>query len=198
MNYFLFLIPVLNAAFGWWLVESLFLFVFRPFDPIKIAGVTVQGVLPSLQKEIAEMAGEWAEQNITSEKLEAILLSDLSQQEMHVYFEEKADDFIRNKLTEKISFLKMFITEGIIVQAKEVLVEQLDKMIPEIIKGFVPKVTNRLNVKNEIESKIGNYPIQHIETQFFNKHKKKIRSLKLLACFIGFLIGLVEIAFIVF
>ncbi len=198
MNYFLFLIPVLNAAFGWWVIESFVLFVFRPYDPVKIAGVTVQGILPSLQNKIAEKAGEWAQQNISNEKLESILLSDTSMKEMHIYLEEKADDFIRNKLTERISLLKMFITEGIIIQAKEVLVEQLNKMIPELIKGFIPKVTEKMNIKSEIENRISNYPLQHFEMEMNTIYGKRIFGIKLLAAIVGLLIGILEITLIVF
>lgn len=198
MNYFLFLIPVLNAAFGWWMVESLLLFLFRPYDPVKIAGITIQGILPSLQKEIASRVGEWAEKNISTEKMESILLAESSLKEMHIYLEEKADDFIRNKLTERISLLKMFITETIIVQAKEVLVKQLDKMIPELIKGFIPKVNERLNIKSEIENRIIDFPVQHFEMEMNKIYGRKIFGLKLLAATIGLLIGILEITLIVF
>ena len=198
MNYFLFLIPVLNAAFGWWMVESLLLFLFRPYDPLKIAGVTIHGILPSLQKEIAGRVGEWAQKNISTEKMESILLSETSLKEMHIYLEEKADDFIRNKLTERISLLKMFITETIIIQAKEVLVEQLDKMIPELIRGFIPKVNERLNIKSEIENRIIDFPVQHFEMEMNKIYGRKIFGLKLLAATIGLLIGILEITLIVF
>ncbi|MEI7801523.1 MAG: hypothetical protein WCI97_02640 [Bacteroidota bacterium] len=198
MNYFLFLIPVLNAAFGWWMVESLLLFLFRPYDHVKIAGITIQGILPSLQKEIAVRVGEWAQKNISTEKMESILLSESSLKEMHIYLEEKADDFIRYKLTERISLLKMFITETIIIQAKEVLVEQLDKMIPELIRGFIPKVNERLNIKSEIENRIIDFPVQHFEMEMNKIYGRKIFGLKLLAATIGLLIGILEITLIVF
>ncbi len=198
MNYFLILIPILNAVFAWWLIDTLILFVFRPYDPIKIIVFSIQGILPSLQNEIAVKAGEWAEQNASTEKMEAYLLSEESLKEMHGYLEEKADDFIRNKLTERISLLKMFITEGIIIQAKEVLVEQLDKMIPELIKGFIPKVSEKINIKGAVESRIKNYPLQHLEMELKKQAVKKLTTIKLIAATAGLLLGIVEISLVIF
>lgn len=198
MNYFLILIPILNALFGWWMIDTLILFVFRPYDPVKILGLTIQGILPALQNKIAVKAGEWAEQNASTTKMESYLLSKESLKELHDYLEEKADDFIRNKLTERISLLKMFITEGIIIQAKEVLVEQLDKMIPELIKGFIPKVSEKINIKKAVEDKIKNYPLLHLEMEMKKQAEKKILGLKILfACF-GFMLGIIEISLVVF
>ncbi|GDX52471.1 hypothetical protein LBMAG27_15180 [Bacteroidota bacterium] len=180
------------------MIDTLILFVFRPYDPIKILGLSVQGILPSLQNEIAAKAGEWAQQNISTDKMESFLLSEESLKEMHVYMEEKADDFIRNKLTERISLLKMFITEGIINQAKEVLVEQLDKMIPELIQGIIPKVSEKINIKSTVENRIKNYPLQHLEMEMKARAQKKLFSLKLLFAVLGFLLGFVEISLVIF
>ena len=194
MTYLILLIPFLNALFGWWILDSLFLFIFRPYDPVKFFGRTVHGLLPSMQEEISLKAGEWAEQMLSSEKIERFLLSEENKTELHIYLDEKADDFIRNKLTERISLLKMFITEGIIVQAKEVLVEQLDKMIPEIIKGFAPKISAKINIKEEVQIRIMNFPLQHIENQIFKIAKNRINRFKFFIAALGFILGLLEIS----
>ncbi len=198
MNYFLLLIPILNALFGWWMIDTLLLFFFRPYDPIKILGISLQGILPSIQNKIAESAGEWAQQNVSADKMQEVLLSEESLNEIHIYLEEKADDFIRNKLTERISLLKMFITEGIILQAKEVLVEQLDKMIPELIKSFVPKVAEKINIRSEIENRIKNYPLQHLEIKMKSHSGKKLLMLKWTIAILGFLLGCVEVSLVAF
>lgn len=194
MNYFLLLIPILNALFGWYMIDTVLLFAFRPFNSINFFGKSVRGILPALQNELAAKAGEWAAQNVSNEKMENILLSKESLSEMHNYLEVKADDFIRNKLTERISLLKMFITEGIIIQAKEVLVEQLDKMIPELIKSFIPKVAEKINIGTEVENRIKNYPLQQLEFDFNKMAGKKIRKLKWSMALLGFLLGWVEVS----
>ncbi|HAP01402.1 MAG TPA: hypothetical protein DCQ93_05690 [Bacteroidetes bacterium] len=196
-QYLLLLIPILNAAFGWWVIETLFIFLFRPFDEKKFAGMKVQGIIPSLQTEIADKAGEWVEENFSPQKLENFLLNQENRKEIHSILEAKADDFIRNKLTDRISLLKMFITETIIVQAKEVLVEQLDEMIPDLVKNFSPKISASMNIRREVQSRIASYPVQHIEQEVNKRFRKKILFIKCMAAFIGLLIGFLEISLLI-
>lgn len=160
-------------------------------------GKKIEGLLPSMQDEVAFIAGEWSQQILSIEKIEEFLLSNESKIEIHSYLEKKADDFIRYKLTERISLLKMFITEGIIVQAKDVLVEELDKMIPELMKAFAPKVSEKINIKEAIEFKIKNYPLQNLEKQIYKIAYKKILAIKIFIASIGFLVGFLEISFFI-
>ncbi len=197
MNYLLILIPILNALFAWWIIDSLLLFVFRPFDTVKIFGLSIQGILPSLQNEIAQKAAVWVEQNISPEKMETFLLSEKNLNEMNKFLEIKADDFIRNKLTERIPLLNMFITEGIIVQAKTVLIEQLRDMIPELIKNIAPKVSENMQIGKMVQTKINNYPLQQLEMEMKRQAKAKLLFMKIIFCLAGFLLGLIEIALII-
>ena len=192
------MLPVLNALFGWLMADFFLLLFFRPYDKIKFVGVTIHGILPSVQTEIAKRIGEWAQQNISAEQLEEILLSEKSKNEFHELFEAKADDFIRNKLTERISLLKMFITEGIIIQAKEVLVEELDKMLPELVKNFAPKTISQLNIAEEIEKRISIFPLQHLEKEMYIHFRKKLFKFKMAAAIAGFLFGLFELGLIIY
>jgi uncharacterized membrane protein YheB (UPF0754 family) len=198
INYFLFLLPVINALFGWFVADFFLLLLFRPYDKIKIAGITLHGILPSIQNEIAKQVGEWAQQNFSGELLEEILLSEKSRKEYHELFEAKADDFIRHKLTERISLLKMFITEGIIIQAKEVLIEELDRMLPEMVKNFAPKTISQMNLAAKIEKRISLFPLQHLEKEMQVHFQKKIFWLKMATALAGFLVGAFELGLIIY
>ena len=182
----------------WSINGNLCLSITGIFFDINFSTFVIYAFSSALQNEIAVKAGVWAEQNISIEKMEENLLSDKSLKEMHGDLEEKADDFIRNKLTERILLLKMFITEGIIIQAKEVLVEQLDKMIPELIKGFIPKVAEKINIKNAVEIRIKNYPLQHLEMEMKKQVGKKLITIKLIAAAAGLLLGIAEISLVIF
>lgn len=194
MNFFfILLIPVLNALFGWAVVTALLYFVFRPVQKKNFLFFKVQGWIPSLQQALAEdIAGYISKEFVNFNELEQQLLSPDNLKNIHVYLDKKAEEFLRVKLAEKLPVISMFITDSLVNVAKESLVGELDKMIPEIIKMYSGKIQSRFDVKEKVKNFIAGYPVPELEKVFYMKAGKKIQKLKLLIALSGFILGLLE------
>ena len=126
------------------IIDILVSFLFSPYDKKNFFFFNVQGLIPSLQQSLAEELGKYVAENLVNFKeLENKLLSPENLAQIHTYLDEKAENFLRHKLTEKLPILSMFITDSLISTAKESLVSELDKMIPEIITMYSGKIPSR-------------------------------------------------------
>ena len=107
--------------------------------------------------------------------------------------EVKVDDFLRHKLKEKIPVLAMFITEGLILKMKEILVAELEQMVPALIEQIAAGVEEQFNVKKMIAEKVSAVSIKDFENLFYQYAGKSILSLKIFVAALGLLLGGVEI-----
>ncbi len=195
MTYFIYLIPVLNVLFGWFIVTAIIYFIFRPFHRKNFLFIKVQGLIPSLQRSLAEDVAAYISAELVNFKaMEEKLLSPESLKEIHDYLDKKAEEFLRIKLLEKLPMLSMFITDSLVNTAKESLVGELDKMIPEIIKMYSGKIQQQFDVKTKVREFISTYPVQELEKNFYKIAGNKIYKLKIFIALLGFVLGMIEVA----
>ena len=110
----------------------------------------------------------------------------------------EVDDFLRNKLKEKIPVFGMFITEGLITKMKETLMAELENMIPDLIQYFAGDLEKKYDVKKLITQKMKELQMAEIERAFYKQAGKGIRQLKIACAAGGFILGWLEIALLSF
>ena len=108
-----FLIPILVGAFGWCLVWAISIMPFKwPYLADKWVG----------QIDLAKLIPELTEKD----PFEA----------MKPVINVKLDDFFRHKLSAKLPMISMFIGEKTIEELKEVFMEELALLFPQLITKF--------------------------------------------------------------
>jgi hypothetical protein len=108
-----FLIPILVGAFGWCLVWAISIMPFKwPYLADKWVG----------QIDLAKLIPELTEKD----PFEA----------MKPVINVKLDDFFRHKLSAKLPMISMFIGEKTIEELKEVFMEELALLFPQLITEF--------------------------------------------------------------
>lgn len=65
--------------------------------------------------------------------------------EMKPLIDEKLDHFFKTQLPKKMPIVSMFIGDKTVNQLKEVFMDELDQILPELIPSFIQK--NDLNLK---------------------------------------------------
>ena len=130
----IYLIPFLNALFGWLLISSLFYLLFHPREKKNFFVFQMQGFIPKNISSWGKQVGKYVAENVVNiPKMKESLLSSERLEQIHSMLEKKVDDFLRNKLKEKIPVFSMFITEGMISKMKEVLMNELESLVPSVI-----------------------------------------------------------------
>ena len=138
MNAILFWLQPLTSAFiGWFTTWIAFYMLFHPRKPIRIFGLTVQGIFPKRQAVFAAKLGavvgkellhfdEIAKQIKDPEALAVVMPG----------IEQHIDVFLNHKLQEKLPIISMFVGQGTMVKIKEGLLEEINLMLPEVIGQY--------------------------------------------------------------
>ncbi len=187
-------IPFLNAFFGWMMITSLFYFLFHPHHKKDFFIFNMQGFIPGNLASWAALTGEYVATNIVNiGSMKQSLLQGEKIVQINRLLDSKVDDFLRNKLKEKIPVFSMFITEGMISRMKEVLVAELEMMIPSLIDQIASGVEQEYNVQKIISEKAVSVSIAEIEKLFFRYAGRSITALKVVVAVTGFMLGLLEV-----
>jgi len=186
----IYLIPFLNALFGWSIISLLFYFLFHPYREKRFFVVNVQGLIPKNIMRWSQQLGDYVAGNFVNvSKMKDSLLHGEKLSEINMMLEKKVDEFLREKLKEKIPVFSMFITEGLISKMKAVLMEELQSLIPSTIEALAADVEKQFDVKKMITEKMNTVSVQQIEKLFYEQAGKNITSLKAGIAVLGFALG---------
>ncbi len=190
----IYLIPILNAAFGWLIITLLFQMLFHPLKRRNLFIIELQGIIPKKLPDWGIEIGRYAAENfINISKLKQNLLEPEKLRQINEVLEDKVDDFLRNKLKEKIPVFGMFITEGMIEKMKETLMSELEKMIPDLIGFFADDLEKKYDVQKLVAEKLAEFDPAGLERIFYQQAGKSIFQLKVFVAVLGLLLGAAEI-----
>src|SRR6266496_334031 len=155
MNYWLILIPLISAFIGWvtnWIAIKM---LFHPRHPRKIIGITLQGIFPKRQKQFAEKLGRLVSTEFLSfTDIEQKISDPQNLKKVMPVIENHVDDFLRSKLKDKIPVLSMFIGEKTITSLKEVFMQEIETIFPEVMKQFAGNLKNELDLEEIVIKKV--------------------------------------------
>lgn len=192
-------VPILTAFTGWLIIQLIARLLFSPATPKKIFGITVQGILPAIQPLIAEKAGQMANAAFSFSDIEQKITSPEAVQQIMPIVEGHIDFFLREKLKEKMPMISMFIGDKTIAQLKEVFLAEIASMFPELIKGYLGNLKQDMNVEKAIKDRINAVPPTQLRAAATSPDMKKmIHKAAFAAACIGFIIGLVQLAILLF
>lgn len=115
---------ILFAAFAWFISWGMVAILFYPKKSIHFIGIHWQAPILNYFNKI-----DWGT-ILPKEQLPHQL------EQLMPVIEEKLDHFFRNRLAEKLPMISMFIGDKTIQQLKEVFLEELRTMFPELIHSF--------------------------------------------------------------
>jgi uncharacterized membrane protein YheB (UPF0754 family) len=194
MNYWLLLIPFISAFIGWitnWIAIKM---LFHPRTPKKILGITFQGIFPKRQKQFAEKLGRLVSKEFLSyDDIEKKISDPGNLKKVMPVIEDHVDNFLRNKLSEQMPILSMFIGDKTINTLKVVFMQELENLFPEVMKRFAANLKNELDLEQIVITKVASFSSDKLEEILYQIMAKEFRFIEILGAVIGFLIGIMQI-----
>ena len=158
---------------------------------VSISGLKLQGLVWALKPKLARLAASQAENFLDDPTfLNEKLSGALGGEKLRNILDEKIDDFLKNKLTQTMPMLSMFLTEGTVTKVKGVLLEELMKMLPGMAGQMVSQLTSEVQIGKIVEEKILNIPDGILEKNVRSVIAKKLAVLLLILFLTGCLSGL--------
>ena len=196
MNYLLLaLIPVISGFIGWvtnWVAIKM---LFHPRKPVSILGLTIQGIFPKRQTQFAAKLGKLVSTELLSfEEIQSAITNPENLKGLMPKLETAVDHFLRNKLSEVMPMISMFIGDKTIDKIKTVLTDEIQQLFPEMIEQYVASMKNNLDLEKIVTEKVTNFSSDKLESILYQVMAKEFKFIEILGGVLGFLIGLIQIA----
>jgi uncharacterized membrane protein YheB (UPF0754 family) len=194
LSWWFYTIPFISAFIHWLTIWMALKLLFHPRHPKKILGLTLHGVFPKRQKQIAESLGRIVGQELLS-------FGDIEQTITHPgnvariipLAEEHIDHFLRVRLKEQMPMISMFIGDKTIGQLKAVFMKELEELFPVIMKNYVANLRNDLDLERIVVEKIASFSADRLENMLNEFLTKEFRFVEIIGAALGFLIGALQI-----
>ena len=163
------LLPLLVACFGWLISWGFIKIIFFPHQSIRLAGRQWQSLF-------SKKAGQISIGQILPE-----LTQGDSFQKLLPFIDAKLDEFFKERLVQKMPVISMFIGDKTITQLKEVFLEELAQIFPDLLSEFTQSTATAflLNIEIKWSKKIETYLL------------KASQKLRIMAFCLGFIWGLI-------
>ena len=173
--------------------------LFHPRKPIKFFGLTIQGIFPKNQRLIAEKLGQVVGKELLSfEEIEQKVTNPDNLQKLRPDIEAHIDNFLRNKLKDVFPMLAMLIGDKTINQLKDAFIIELENLFPVLMKNYMHKLQDDLDLEKIVTEKIAGFSVEKLEEMLDQITKKEFKFLEFSGAIFGFLIGVVQVLFILF
>jgi len=185
--------PFVAAFTGWFTTWMAIKMLFHPRNPIRFLGITIQGVFPKRQRQVAEKLGVVVASELIHFDEIALLLKDPSQlAALTPTIEKHLDNFLQVKLKEKLPVISMFVGDTTMHKIKEGMMEEISLLLPEIIHQYTDSLSKKVDIQKMVTEKVTNFSSDKLEQILLAVMKKEFWFLELVGCILGFLIGLIQ------
>jgi len=192
----LYAIPFISAFIHWLTIWMALKLLFHPRYPKRIFGFTLHGVFPKRQRQIAESLGRIVGQELLSfGDIEQTITHPDNVRRILPLAEEHIDHFLRVKLKEAMPMISMFIGEKTIGQLKTTFMNELEQLFPIIMKSYASNLRHDLDLERIVVEKIAGFSAVRLESLLNEFLTKEFRFVEIIGAALGFLIGLLQIAF---
>ncbi len=190
----LYLIPFISAFIGWFTNWIAIKMLFHPKQPVKVLGITIQGIFPKRQQQFAQKLGVLVATELLHFNDIAAKLKDPKQLEsVTPVIESHIDTFLRVKLQEKLPVVSMFIGDNTIGKLKEGMMEEINGLLPEVIGKYADNLSEKMDVEKMVTNKVANFSSDKLEEILTAIMSKEFRFVEIIGGVLGFVIGLIQV-----
>lgn len=188
------LLPLIAGLIGWFTNYIAVWMLFRPRRPVRILGITFQGIFPKRQKVLAERIGRLvAEQLLSSSDLKEKLLAEDNIDEILYMIEGKIDDYLLNTFPEKYPITSIFFGTRRKAQIKADLVGEVNVAVPELLNNYADRIDEKIDIEAMVRRKVEGLDPVMLEKLLNGILKSEFKFIEWVGAILGFLIGLLQL-----
>lgn len=195
MNIGTLLIPVNAALIGWFTTWISVKLLFHPKKPIKILGLTFQGIFPKHQLKFGEKLGKLiSEEFLSFDDIEDKIANPANLAKIMPEVDQHFSVFLREKLPKVFPMLSMFIGEKTIGSLKEAFMDEFAIIFPDLMKKYAGSLKQDLDLELIVQDKVKSFSSDKMEIILDSIMAKEFRFLEILGGIFGFIIGCLQMA----
>jgi len=184
----LLLIPFIGAGIGWLTNVVAIRMLFRPKMPIKVGGLTVQGVLPRRQNELAKAIAVAVEEELlpVDNLLGRIRRPEFLQQ-LTTTVVSHVDGRIRDGLP---GFLPANLRHYVADMLREVVSRETSLLIGEVSGKVTEQIRQEAQVGQLVEERVRAFDLDQLESLVVGLASNELKTIEILGAILGFIVGL--------
>jgi uncharacterized membrane protein YheB (UPF0754 family) len=187
-------IPLISAFIGWFTNWIAIKMLFHPRLPVKVLGITFQGIFPKRQHQFAQKLGKLVSEELLSFKdIEAKITDGGNLKQVMPIVETHIDNFLRNKLASEMPIISMFIGDKTIEQLKSVFMKELESLFPVLMTSYMDKLRHELDLEAIVTEKVTNFSSDKLEEILQSIMSKEFKFIEIIGAVLGFLIGILQV-----
>jgi len=191
----IYLIPFISAFIGYFTNWIAIKMLFHPKNPVKVLGITIQGIFPKRQKQFAQKLGILVATELLHFDEIAGKLNDPEQlKQLTPTIEKHIDTFLEVRLKEKIPVLSMFVTGSTLDKIKDGMMDEINSLLPQIITQYTDTLKAKIDIEKMVTEKVEGFSSDKLEEILAAIMKKEFRFVEILGGVVGFIIGLLQVA----
>jgi uncharacterized membrane protein YheB (UPF0754 family) len=168
--------------------------LFHPKEPKRFLGITFHGIFPKRQRSFAEKLGKMiSEEFLSFEDIEEKIADPGNLQNVMPIIEAHVDNFLRDKLSDEMPFLSLFIGEKTRRSLKNVFMKELETLFPQLMKSYAKHLEAELDLEQIVTEKVSAFSSDKLESILYQIMSKEFRFVELLGGVIGFIIGIIQV-----
>ena len=193
----LFLLPLIAALIGWATNYLAIKMLFHPREPKKILGLSIQGVFPKRQNQIAEKLGTLVANELFSMKDIGQRIEELSTQpEAMKEVGKRIEKTIRGKLISAFPMLSMFLSDDMIEKVTNLFKGELEDFMKASASGLALKMEESIDVEALVREKVSTFSSDKVEELLIGFMEQEFRFIEKIGAVLGFFIGCVQVALV--
>ena len=198
MSWIQYVLPLFFSCFtGWFVIWISIKLIFRPLKPIKLPGFTLQGVLPANHNLIAVNIGRLVSSQLFSfSALEEKVTDPENFNKLKPEIETHIDSFLRERLKDTFPMLAMLIGDKTINQLKTAFILELETLFPILMKSYLAKLENDLDIEKTVVDKIAGFSMSQVEDLVYKSAQKQLIKAQLFSAGVGLIMGFIHLIFI--
>ncbi len=191
------LMPLVAAGIGWLTNYLAVKMLFRPYKPVCLLGVTIQGAIPRRQADLADRIGQTVEEELVShEDVQKVITSPEVTEEIVSMIEEHVEDFLYGTFG-KLPLGSAFLGGDIAQAVKAGHIRYLRNAIPELMDSAMKRVEAKLDFREIVRKKIEEFDLHRLEEIVYQIASQELRAIEVFGGVVGFLVGLVQVLLLV-
>lgn len=199
MNPWIYTIPFISAFIHWITIWMALKMLFHPKTPKRFLGLTLHGVFPKKQMQIADNISKLVGRELLSfDDIEHKITDSKNLESIYPEVEKYIDHFLEVKLKESMPLISMFIGGKTVDSLKAAFMTELKEMLPNLLKTYVGNLKNQLDLEKIVYDKIAAFSGDKLEDMLHKILTKEFRIIEVIGTILGFLIGLLQILFSMF
>jgi uncharacterized membrane protein YheB (UPF0754 family) len=187
-------VPLVGAFVGWVTNVLAIWMLFHPRRPVRVLGLTIQGLIPRRRRELADaIARTVAVHLVTTEDLYRLL----STEEVQGAFTSTLEEHIGNLLRERLwrhAVLERVFTGRVLEGLQRALAREVMRTVPDLLDLFTGRLEQYVSISEIVKERLERFEEERIEALVRGIAERELKAIELWGGVLGFAIGLIQSA----